>query len=106
MKHISEQNRNHIISLLNENLSLRKIAPKVGVSIDTVSRVYNRLGRQDIKNRCGRPGKLSQQDRRMTMRLVTSGKADNTVQVAQELNTNINNHISAQTVRITLKIWE
>ena len=103
MEYISEQTRNDIISLLNENLSLRKIASKVGVSIDKVSRVCNRLGRQDITNRGGRPGKLSQQDRRMTMRLVTSVKADNAVQVAQELSTNINDHISAQTVRITLK---
>ena len=37
------------------------------------------------------------------MHLVTSGKADNVVQVAQGLNTNINDHISAKTVRRTLK---
>ena len=89
--------------MLNENLSLRKIPPKVGVSIATVSRVCNRLGHQHIANRSGRPGKLSQQDRRMAMRLVTNDKADNAVQVAQELNTNIKDHISAETVRITLK---
>ena len=103
MKHISEQTSNDIISLLNENFSLRKIAPKVGVSIATVSRVSNRLGRRHLTNQGGRPAKLSQQDRRMAMRLVTSGKADNAVQVAQELNTNRNDHISAQTVRRTLK---
>ena len=51
MKHISEQTRNDIISLLNENLSLRKITPKAGIIIATVSRVCNRLGRQDITNR-------------------------------------------------------
>ena len=51
MKHISEQTRNDIISLLNENLSLRKIAPKVGVSIATVSRVCNKLEHQHITNR-------------------------------------------------------
>ena len=39
----------------------------------------------------------------MRMCLVTSSKADNAVQVAQELNTNINSHIRAKTVRITLK---
>ena len=103
MEHISEQTRNDSISLLNENISLRKIAPKVGISIATVSRVCNRLGRQYITNRGGRPAKLSQQDRRMAMRLVTIGKAENSVQVPQGLNTNINNHISAQTVRIILK---
>ena len=37
------------------------------------------------------------------MRLVTSGNVDNAVQVAQEFNTNINDHISTQTVRRTLK---
>ena len=79
MKHISEQTRNNILSLLNKNLSLSKIAPKVGVCIATVSRVCNRLGRQDITNRGGQPGKLSLQDRRMSMRLVTSGKVDNAV---------------------------
>ena len=103
MKHISEQTRNDIISLLNENLSFRKIAPKVGVSIATVSRVCNRLECQHIKNWGGRPGKLSQQDRRMAMRMGTSGKADNAIHVTQELNTNINDHINAQTVRGTLK---
>ena len=81
MKHISEQTRNDIISLLNEIISLRKIAPKAGVSIATVNRVCNRLERQHITNRCGRPGKLSQQDRQITMRLVTSGNTDNAVQV-------------------------
>ena len=103
MKHISEQTRNDIISLLNENLSLRKISPKVGVNIGTVSRACNRLKRQDITNRGGRSGKLSQQDRRMVMSLVASGKVDNPVQVAKELNTYINNHISVQTMKITLK---
>ena len=39
----------------------------------------------------------------MAMSLVTSGKADYAVQVTQELNTNINDHISAQTVWRTLK---
>jgi arginine repressor len=34
---------------------------------------------------------------------VTSGKADNAVQVAQELNMNRNDRISAQTVRRALK---
>ena len=76
MKHISEQTSNDIISLLNENLPLRKIPPKVEVSIATVKRVCNRLERQDITNLSGRPGKLSQQDRRMTMRLVTSDKTE------------------------------
>ena len=42
----------------------------------------------------------------MAMRLVTSGKADNAVQVAQELNTSINDHVNAQTVRITQKNME
>ena len=39
----------------------------------------------------------------MSVRLVTSAKAYNAVQVSQELNTNINNHISTQTVSRTLK---
>ena len=34
---------------------------------------------------------------------MTSGKADNAVQVAQELNMNMNDRISAQTVRRALK---
>ena len=63
MKHISEQTRNDITSLLNKNLSLSKIASKVGVCIATVIRVCNILGRQDITNRGGRTGKLSLQDR-------------------------------------------
>ena len=103
MEHISEQTRNDIISLLNENLSLSKISPKVGVSIATVSRVCNGLEHRHITNWGGRPGKLSQQDRRMAMRLVSSGKAENAVKVAKELNTNINHHINAQTVQRTLQ---
>ena len=79
MKHTSEQTINNIISLLNENLSLRQIAPKVGVSIATVSRVRKELGYHHLTNWGGRPAKLSQQDRRRAVRLVTSGKADNVV---------------------------
>ena len=95
MKHISEQTRNDIISLLNENLSLSKIAPKVVVTIATVIKVCNRLERQHITNRGFPPRKLSQQDRRIAICLITSSKADNAIQVAQELNTNINDHITS-----------
>ena len=55
------------------------------------------------KNRGGRPAKLSHEDKRWMVRMVTAGKADTATQLQNELQTSIGVHVSAQSVRNTLK---
>jgi len=103
MKPISEETRNNILSLLDNGLSSRKITAQLGVSRATIDRIREK-SRTDIqKSRGGRPTKLSATDKRRLLRKITSGKADNAVQLTRELRDVSNINISAQTVRRALK---
>ena len=103
MKPISEETRNNILSLLDNGLSSRKITAQLGVSRATIDRIREK-SRTDIqKSRGGRPTKLSATDKRTLLCKITSGKADNAVQLTRELRDVSNINISAQTVRRALK---
>ena len=69
----------------------------------TVDRVRANIRPDMQKNQGGRPAKLTASDKRRLVRMITSGKADNPVQVAQELKNSIEVEVSAQTVRRALK---
>ena len=85
MKPISEETRNNILSLLDNGLSSRKITAQLGVSRATIDRIREK-SRTDIqKSRGGQPTKLSATDKRRLLRKITSGKADNAVQLTREL---------------------
>jgi transposase len=103
MKHISEETRNNIISLLDTGLSSRPIALQLGVSHTTVDRVRAKFRPEMQKNQGGRPAKLTVTDKRRLVRMVTSGEADTAVQLTQEFKNTKNIELSVQTVRRTLK---
>ena len=103
MKSIPEETHNNILSLLDNGLSSHKIAAQLGVSRSTIDRIRAK-SRSDIpKSRGGRPAKLKATDKRRLLRTITSGKADNAVQLTRELRDVSNIEVNAQTVRRALK---
>ncbi len=103
MKHISEDARNNIVSLLDTGLSSYQIEAQLGVSHMTVSRVRAKTRPDVQKRRGGRPAKLTTTDKRRLARMVTSGKADNAVQLMRQLKDITSMECNAQTVRRALK---
>jgi transposase len=103
MKPISDEVRNNIVSLLDSGLSGRQISARLNVGRSTVNRVRAATRHETEKPRAGRPAKLSVADKRRLVRTITSGKADNPVQVARELKHTVGVETSAQTVRRALK---
>src|SRR5690348_15256751 len=103
MKHISEETRNNIISLLDSGLSSRQIETQLHVSRATVNRVRASVRSSVQKSRGGRPAKLTAVDKRQLVRMVTSSKTYTAVQAAQELKDASAVEVSGDTVRRALK---
>ena len=103
MKSISSTTTLDILSLLDSNYTARQIAPRVGVSIGTVSMVRKNHRPNMPKSLGGCPTKLSESDARHATRLISSGKADTAVQVHKVLQGITNQDFSVQTVRRKLK---
>src|SRR5438046_2677794 len=103
MKPISEETCSNILSLVDIGLSSRQIEAQLGVSRPTVSRIRAKSRQGAQRSRGGRPAKLTAADKRRLVRMVTSGKVDTAVQLAQELRDNSEVKLSAETVRRTLK---
>ena len=103
MGRISEDTRNSILSLIDSGLSSRKIAARLGVSHTTVNSVRARSRPSVQKCRVGAPAKLTNVDKRILVRMITSGKADNAVQLTRQLKDIANMKCSPQTVRHALK---
>src|SRR5215469_16683710 len=97
MKHISEETHNTIVSLLDTGLSSRKIETQLSVSHSTVDRVRAKARSGAQKSLGGRPAKLTATDKRRLVRMVTSGKASNAVQLTQELQNHTGINISTKT---------
>lgn len=103
MKAISADITSIILSHLQSGHSHRQIAKTCGVSTATVSRLSREHLPSLPKPSGGRPSKLSSHDLCHTIRLITSGKAENAVQVAKTLQDIKNTSISPQTIRRHLK---
>jgi transposase len=103
MRPIPEDTRNNILSLVDTGLSSRKIAARLGVSHATVNRVRAKARPCVQKSRGGRPAKLTAANKPRLVRRVTSGKADNAVQLTRQLRDITNVGCSTQTVHHALK---
>ena len=103
MRHISKDTRNSITSLVDAGLSTREIKTQLNVGHMTLSRVRARARPDAQKNRGGRSAELTTTNKRRLVRMVTSGKVDNAVQLRRELNDIANVECSVQTVRRALK---
>lgn len=103
MKKLPADTRNNIIGLLESGLSSRKIAERVGVGRVTVDNVRKETMPGAEMPAKGCPPKLSAQDKRRIVRLVTSGKVDTASHVSRELKTVTNVEVSSNTVGRALK---
>ena len=69
----------------------------------TIDRIREKLRTDIQKSRDGRLTKLKATDKHRLLRTITSGKADNAVQLTRELRDVSNIEVSTQTVRRALK---
>jgi transposase len=101
MKSISNDKENSVVQLLSQDLSVRKVAVQVGVSIATVSRV---MRKHDVDHTAkpGRPQILSDTDKRKILRDITSGSCDTAKQASTTLQ-DIGITVSPTTIRRALK---
>ena len=103
MKATSATKVTQVVTLLKAGLSCPQISSRVNLSPASISRIHKKECSEVPISTGGRPKKLSENDLRYAARLVTSGKADNAVQVTRALRTLTNQPLSAQTVRNHMK---
>ena len=103
MKPISKEKSKRIISLLEFNYSLAKIAKIVAVSKSTVFKIKKEHNIVTKNNQRGRPPKLNDKDKRQIVRTIISGKISTAVEAAKNLSDSLNIHIHPETIRQTLK---
>jgi hypothetical protein len=103
MKCISSDKCNHILSLIDAGHSVRQIHSSTGISLGTISKLRSTHRPHLPTLSAGRPSKLTPVNIRHGIRLISSGRAENAVDVTKALTTITNNTLSAQTVRRGLK---
>ena len=103
MKSIPEEIRNKVLILLDKGQSSPQIAKKLNLGHASVDRIRFKYRKEIKKPSSGRPSKLTSNDRRCLLRLVTSGKVDNAVKLTKHLNTYTGHNLIPQTIRNMLK---
>ena len=103
MKTLSVDHTNQILSLLDLQQSTRQIAAATGLGIATISRVRSKAHPDLKKTSGGCPSLLTGTDMQHAIHLISSGKAENTVQVTKALQDIKNKPISSQTMPFHLK---
>ena len=103
MKTISEETINNILALLAQGLSLREIAKRVGVGYGTIQKVRKQHRQCLRSSKGGRPKKLTEQDKRYCLRLITSGRVETATAAARKLQQDFGVSVSANTVSNALK---
>jgi transposase len=103
MKSLSTDTRNSIVQMTSNGVSSRKIAAQLNISHTSVNRIRKKVIPDVPKPASGRPAKLTATDKRGLVRMITSGKADNAVQITRELKNGTNIGVGTSTVRRVLK---
>ena len=99
MKSSSSSTTLGILSILDPDYTVRQIAPRVGVSIGTISVVMNHH-RHDMSKSLGScPTKLSESDIRHAIRHISSGKADTAIRAHKVLQVFTHQYFSVNNVR-------
>ena len=97
MQPLSPDQCNNIISLLEAGHSAHQISSATGVHTSTISRLRRKHHPYLPKSFGGHPTKLSSSNIRHSLRLISTGKAENAVQVTKALQDITNEPLSAQT---------
>jgi len=103
MRPISSAQKENILSLASNNHSDHAIASKLGISQSTVSKTLNTLSPNRHLSSGGRPSMLSSTTQRAIITQISTGKAENAVQVTNHINTIIPTPVSSETVRRILR---
>jgi transposase len=103
MKSIPPDTVQNVLVLLTSGHSTRKIHQKTGISLGAISAIRAKHCPTLLKAPGGRPSKLSDVDICYAIRSISSGKAENAVQLRKSLQETTNQSISCQTVRRALK---
>lgn len=103
MHRLTAAQRTHIIHLLNQGHSTLQIEGMTGCSTASISRIRNKHCSDLPKSTGGRPRKLSPSNVQYALRLITSRKAENAVQVTKTLKDITNRPLSSKTVRRALR---
>ena len=103
MKSISSTQKNTILSMLDSGHSAYSIAATTGLHVSTISRLHSKEHSELQKSVGGHPSKLSSANVRHASRLISSGKAENVVQVTKALTNVVNKPLSTTTVHWYLK---
>ena len=103
MHPISEQRRIDIVCLLNQGLSLRKIALKMGMSPPTIHAIKKQLCPQVSGPFPGRSPIISLRQESHILRSLCSGQIDTAVDAQKFLKNTYSLDVSAQTIRNMFK---
>jgi DDE superfamily endonuclease len=103
VKSLSLTQQSTILSLLDAGCSGEAIAKQTGVTPSTISKLCSKHHSALPKAIGGHPSKLSPTNICHAQHLITSGKAENAVQVTKALTNIINQPLSANTVCLHLK---
>jgi len=103
MKPLSAAQHQHILSLLEAGQSSHQISSSTGVHATTISRLHRKHHPYLPKSSGGHLPKLSPSNICHGIHLISSGKAENAVQVTRTLQDIINQPLSAQTTHHYLK---
>ena len=98
VKSLSHTQHSTILSLLDAGQSGEAIARQTGVSPSAISKLHSKEHSVLPKAIGGHPFKLSSTNIHHVQHLITSGKAENAVQVTKALSNIINQPLSANTV--------
>jgi len=99
MKSLSPTQISHILHLLDSGKSAHQISTSTGLHCSTISRLRSKHRSSLSKSTGGRPSLLSSANIRYAIRLITSQKVDNAVQVSKILQTTVPHSISSKTIR-------
>jgi hypothetical protein len=103
MKSITSAQLDKVLSLLSSGLSTRAVASQTGVSKSKVALIHKEMGPNKENVPAGHPSKLSPTDKRAISIQINTGKAENAVQVTQNINTILPQPVCVQTIRNALK---
>lgn len=103
MKKLEKEKIQKILSMLDLGETSSTIALKLKIHPITVRRIQRNYRPNIPRNRGGRPLKLTRSTKRFINRLILTGKANTATQVANQLRTESNMHVSPDTIRRALK---
>jgi hypothetical protein len=102
MRTLSVDTQQNILSLHSQGFIINQVADQCHDARSTVQELQNKCLKNINLSSGGRPTKLSQQNKQLCIRQITSGKLETATAVVTKLRDNLNVEGSDSTVRWTL----